>query len=373
MGSSNDGHETDLEPRPEASAPSTELTRVFADAGLGHGRANSGPLQIISAQVRQRLFAQEPVAMRIGRFVVLEAVGHGGMGTVYSAYDEELDRKVAVKVLLEDDLPSEAVRARFRREAQALARLSHPNVVTIHEVGEAEEGRLFLAMEFIRGQSLASWFQTKPPWEEVLEAFMQAGRGLAAAHAAGMVHRDLKPLNLMRSDDGIVKVLDFGLARGTTDDVDDTHDAESLSSSSSALHSSLTRTGAIMGTPAYMSPEQHHGGTIDARSDQYSFCVALWEGLAGSRPLDRPSIAELHLAKLEGPPPWPTSAPSVPRRIVKAVQRGLSTDPADRWPSMEDLLAALATEPTRPRRWWLGLGLGGLGALAQRCSRTCTS
>ncbi|MCH9682750.1 MAG: serine/threonine protein kinase, partial [Deltaproteobacteria bacterium] len=201
---------------------------------------------------------------------MLEQIGRGGMGVIYSAYDEQLDRKIAVKVLL-DEYQDEGVRARLLREAQALARLSHPNVITIHEVGE-HEGELFLAMEFVHGHSLAEWSETKPGWREVLEVFVQAGRGLAAAHRANLVHRDFKPHNVMRASDGSVKVLDFGLAHA--------HDIELTSADgatgASPLSSMLTVSGAVIGTPRYMAPEQHAGEVADGRADQYSYCVALW-------------------------------------------------------------------------------------------------
>ncbi|MEM9460900.1 MAG: tetratricopeptide repeat protein [Myxococcota bacterium] len=330
----------------------------------------------IEARVRKRLFTPAPAALRIGRFLMLESIGHGGMGMVYAAYDERLDRKVAVKVLLDDELPSEQDRVRFQREAQALARLSHPHVVTVHEVGESD-GRLFLAMEYVHGQSLAVWLRTTPGWPKVLDAFVQAGRGLWAAHEAGLIHRDLKPANIMRSDDGVVKVLDFGLARVVAEGVDEVGEVDSsinrpsATESCSALCYPLTRTGAIIGTPSYMAPEQVDAETADPRSDQYSFCVALWEGLAGQRPFRGSSFDELLKAKRKGPPTWPESAPSVPRRIVEALRRGLAVEPDERWPSMAALLEVLSRDPRHRRgRWMLGLmgvtvlGLGGATALA---------
>ena len=185
----------------------------------------------ISARVRQRLLASAPqMAWRIGRYQVLETIGHGGMGTVYAAYDEQLDRKVAIKVLLEDGTFEQEDHARLIREAQALARLSHPNVVAVHEVGE-HDGDLFLAMEFVRGDSLAKWLKTEPDWQQVLQTFVEAGRGLAGAHRADLVHRDFKPLNVMRGEDGAVKVLDFGLASVMTDPETGSEDLMGASSS----------------------------------------------------------------------------------------------------------------------------------------------
>lgn len=322
--------------------------------------------QRINARVRRRLFGAPPSPIRIGRFMVLEEIGRGGMGRVYSAYDEQLDRKVAVKVLLDDEFPGEADRLRFRREAQALARLSHPNVVTVHEVGDSD-GQFFLAMEYIRGQSLSRWLRTSPSWQQVLEVFVQAGRGLVAAHAAGLVHRDLKPANLMRSDDGVVKVLDFGLARVAADQPEIRTEESRLTSSHSSLSLSLTQSGVVMGTPAYMAPEQFGGEALDTRSDQYSFCMVLWEGLTGVRLFSGANVDELLEARLIGPPPWPDSAPPMPKVIIEAIRRGLAVDPNDRWPSIEALLEVLARTPRRRRnRWPLGLavvgslGLGGM-------------
>ncbi|MCH9682884.1 MAG: serine/threonine-protein kinase [Deltaproteobacteria bacterium] len=318
----------------------------------------------IEAEVGRRLAQLRPAVHRIGRFTILESLGDGGMGAVYAAYDEQLDRKVAIKVLRGDDLPTEEERQRFHREALALARLSHPNVVTIHEVGE-HHGEPFLAMEQVRGEDLAHWLTSKPTWPEVLEAFVQAGRGLIAAHEAGIVHRDLKPHNLMRSDDGVVKVVDFGLARVEVDEMDETVER---GRSSASLINSLTLPGIVMGTPAYMSPEQHGSTSVDERSDQYGYCAALWQGLVGELPFTGTTVVELFESKLAGPPSWPDSAPAIPRRIIEALRRGLRPEPEDRWPSMVPLLDALSFDPAhrgvRRRRWLTGTSLLGLGALA---------
>ncbi|MEM7156223.1 MAG: serine/threonine-protein kinase [Myxococcota bacterium] len=313
-------------------------------------------------RVRQRLFAPKPIATQIGRFVVLEELGHGAMGTVYAAYDERLDRKAAIKVMRSEQLLAEDSRQRFIREAQALARLSHPNVVAIHEVGD-HDGELFLAMEFIRGQTVGDWLKTEPAWEDVLNGFAQAGRGLSAVHRAGLIHRDLKPHNLMRSDDGVVKLLDFGLVRAADELEEEFSEPESLVSGS-ALTSSLTAQGMVMGTPVYMSPEQMEGTEIEASSDQYSFCAALWEGLCGARPFENgDDFRSLFQAKVRDTPRWPADAPPVPRVIVEALQRGLSVDPNERWPSMDALLGVLSSE-SRRRLWLLPATFAGLGGIA---------
>ncbi|MEM9459993.1 MAG: SUMF1/EgtB/PvdO family nonheme iron enzyme [Myxococcota bacterium] len=331
--------------------------------------------QQIAAQVSQRLFASPPSEQRIARYTVLERIGSGGMGMVYAAYDKQLDRKVAVKVLPEDELPDEEDRARFKREAQALARLSHSHVVTVHEVGEAD-GELFLAMEFVDGQNLGQWLRNdRPDWRAVLEVFMQAGRGLLAVHQAGLVHRDLKPNNIMRRDDGVVKILDFGLARPVgdglpagedsgsiwgADGADPTLGSSSGSSSSSRQLPSLTRTGTVVGTPAYMSPEQVLGQIVDARSDQFSFCVALYEALYGERPFPGLTMDAVRRSILRGRVrPAPKDRRPVPARLRTVLLRGLATDPAARWSSMEDLIEQLrAVVAPRALRWLAGAGVG---------------
>ena len=344
------------------------------------GEPASGDLaELIHAKIRQRLFSSEPVAMRIDRFVVLEEIGAGGMGTVYAAYDEQLDRKIAIKVLLEDELPTEDDRLRFQREAKALARLSHPNVVAIHEVGVAD-GKFYLAMEYVEGQNLSTWLSTQPDWRTIIEAFVQAGRGLAAAHAAGLVHRDLKADNLVRRDDGVVKVLDFGLARAmgelTLEPEDDGPFPDpSSSTSGAALSSSLTRASTIVGTPRYMSPEQLSGGELDGRSDQFSFCVTLYKALYGQMPYPGDSMSTLVDSLRRGVVQPPPSGTAVPARVHKVLLRGLSIARDARWPSMEPLLEALSRDPRQRRnRWLLGLvaagALGGSAALMWSTMRT---
>ena len=352
----------------ESGAP-TQRDFVATTADAKPEAVDAQVLENIAAATRERLFGGESMVARIGRFVVVDKIGEGGMGTVYGAYDEQLDRKVALKVLCEDDLPTPEDRQRLEREAVALARLSHPNVVTVHEVGD-HHGEMFVAMEHVRGQGLDAWLKTEPPWQEVLGAFVQAGQGLVAAHEAELIHRDFKPANAMRRDDGLVKVLDFGLARVVGEDSLTDMEASPVSGSHAAL-SSLTRQGTVMGTPAYMSPEQHRGEAFDAHTDQYSFCVALWQGLTGARPFKAKSMAELYELKCAGPPPWPNEASSVPRRISAAIARGLSPQPEERWPNMKALLSELAWDPSARRtRWVVGLvsvsmlGLGGAMANA---------
>ncbi|WAS97787.1 serine/threonine-protein kinase [Nannocystis punicea] len=290
-----------------------------------------------------------------GRFAVLRTLGEGGMGVVYAAYDEELDRRIAVKVL-RDAAQDPNARDRMIREAQAMARLSHPNVVQVHEINE-QSGQIYVAMEFVKGLTLRAWLSEQArPWREIRDMFVQAGRGLAAAHAEGLVHRDFKPDNVLIGTDGRARVADFGLA-GTAGQqppaAADNNDSVALRvGRHNAFSTSLTMAGTIMGTPAYMSPEQHCGVATDARSDQFSFCVALWTALyrqppfAGDNLLDlAESVCGGHLIK---PPPS-----EVPAFIRDALVRGLATDAVQRHPSMDVLLDALTRDLVlaRPSRW----------------------
>ncbi len=297
----------------------------------------------------------------VDRYVVIDVAGTGAMGMVLAAYDPQLDRKVAVKLL---KFSGEQAQTRLQREAQALAKLDHRNVVGVYDVG-THEGQLFMAMEFVDGQTLGKWMAERPrPWPEVVRILSEAGRGLAAAHAAGLVHRDFKPENVMLGRDGRVRVMDFGLARTSslTDDgqadLAATFDAalSELSGSRAALAQNVTRTGALLGTPAYMSPEQFAGKTADARSDQFGFCIALHEALYGQRPFVATSLADLLAALDEGRVLPAPSGTHVPPWLRKVVLRGLAPRPADRWPSMAALLDALADDPrVRRRRWIAGV------------------
>ncbi|HEU5057661.1 MAG TPA: serine/threonine-protein kinase, partial [Kofleriaceae bacterium] len=296
----------------------------------------------------------------IGRFTVLDVIGAGGMGVVLVAHDSKLDRKIAIK-MLHDDV-SEGHGPRLEREAKAMAQLSHPNVVTVHETG-TWEGRLYIAMEYVEGQTLAELLRNKEPSQrEVLDLLLQAGRGLAAAHEAGLVHRDFKPDNVLVGKDGRARVSDFGLVSevGTVPADAGPQDVSTVVIRKKRSDSSLTQAGAVMGTPLYMAPEQHRGQVADDKADQFSFCVTLWQALCGEAPYGADTYEQLVSNVTEGrmrPVPRGVKFPS---RLRSIVTRGLSASPSARYPTMRDLLGALE-RASRPPRWpWLAAG----GALA---------
>lgn len=292
----------------------------------------------------------------VGRYVILAELGRGGMGVVYSAYDPELDRKVALKLLRTSPGSSKGgERTRLMREAQAMAQLNHPNVATVHDVG-SHAGSVFIAMEFVEGRTLTDWLvREQRNREQILAIFRDAGVGLAAAHSKGLIHRDFKPDNVMVGDDGRVRVMDFGLARpvGDGDSVSGpVRELEGLETSVSnrALSEQLTHVGALLGTPRYMAPEQWLAEPADARSDQFAFCIALWEALYREPPFSAESPAALALVVTEGRIKEPSSRGAVPGWLRRTLQRGLASNADERWPSMDALLEALGRDPTRQRR-----------------------
>jgi tetratricopeptide (TPR) repeat protein len=275
----------------------------------------------------------------VGRYLVLERLGAGAMGVVYAAYDPRLERKVAIKVLNASRSGGEDVtarRTRLLREAQAMARLSHPNVLAVFDAGE-HEGEVYVIMELVAGETLRSWLQRPRAPREVLDAFLGCGRGLAAAHGAGLVHRDFKPDNVHVDDRGRVRVMDFGLARPTG--VTGVEAPGQLPPSPELLEA-LTRTGEVAGTPFYMAPEQFLGLGADARTDQFAFSVALFEALYGVRPYAGDNLEQLAAAVTMGRLHPATSA-QVPAWLARVIRRGLATRPDDRFPSMDALLAEL--------------------------------
>jgi eukaryotic-like serine/threonine-protein kinase len=381
------------------------------------------------AQVRAALFRKsEPI--RIGRFILLEPLGAGAMGEIYAAYDEQLDRKVALKLVRSGSPLTAKADERLLREAQTLAQVSHPNVVQIYEAS-TYNGRLFIAMELVRGKTLTSWLRDAAELpravrrREILRQFIAAGRGLEAAHAAGLAHRDFKPDNVLVGDDGRVRVVDFGLARALGDAAEPSgalteaageidgaaappagnpqdigngptvvlqaaapaeparsvpfmtggptidhvpeppaRDARSGASgrdpgaSAPRLKAALrlTETGTVMGTPFFMAPEQMRGALADRRSDQFSFCVALYHALYDAFPFSGRSLKELRTSIQNDEVEFAPGVP-VPAFVRRALHRGLSVDPAHRFASMSELLAALSPRVRRRRGWIAAAGL----------------
>ncbi len=262
---------------------------------------------------------------RVGRYEIASLVGMGSMGAVYSAIDPDLERTVALKLVRAGGgSESDERRERLLREARTMAQLAHANVVAVHDVGTLGD-RVFVAMDLVEGETLRSWLTQPRPTKHVLSAFLAAGRGLAAAHAAGVVHRDFTPENVLVGRDGRVLVTDFGLARGPATEED----------------------GAVAGTPAYMAPEHLRGKEVDPRADQFSFCVALHEALAGERPFrgDRPAelLAAIGAGAFE-------DARAAPAHVRRALRRGLAPTPEARFPSMDSLLDELSRDAAAKAR-----------------------
>jgi formylglycine-generating enzyme required for sulfatase activity len=306
---------------------------------------------------------------RVGRYQILELVGRGGMGEVYAAYHPDLDRKIALKFVHESGPDTEERQARLLREARSIARLSHPNVVTVYDAGTVAD-RVFVAMEFVDGMTVDRWLAAASrSWREILKVFIAAGRGLAAAHTAGIVHRDFKPQNVMIARDGGVRVMDFGLARRA--------DEEPVPAAGrpvpvgpapeqAGTSTMLTRAGTIVGTPAYMAPEQFRGEVADARSDQFSFCVALHEALYGARPFEGENLLSLTMNVTDGVlrTVTPPKGRDTPPWIRKALLRGLRPDPATRFAGMDALIAELEADPAAQRRRKLSAAVIGVAVAA---------
>ncbi len=322
---------------------------------------------------------------RVGRYEILEQIGRGGMGVVYAARDPALQRTVALKLLRPDitgdagdagDPRNETRTDRLLREARALAAHQHPNIVTVYDAGVAD-GRVFIATELVAGRNATAWVEEEDPeLEPLVDVYLQAARGLAAAHAAGLVHRDIKPDNILVGDDGRVRIADFGLATGGRETVrrltGESGDAE--------LEVSLTVTGALLGTPLYMAPEQLAGQAADARSDQFSLCVALYQSRYRKRPFAGATLAELaDNVRAGGLRPVELGSPRA-RRLHAVIERGLAPEPADRYPSIDALIDELAAvvEPAPGGRRGLliasGAAAGALltGALVYGFMRTGT-
>ena len=319
------------------------------------------PRERVRNMVAARLFGDAVMPARIDRFELIRELGAGGMGAVYAAHDPRLDRTIALKVLARAG-EGQVANTRLVREAQAMARLRHPNVVAVHEVGTSGE-QVFVAMELVEGGTLAEWIRGGPrPWREVLALLIPAGRGLAAAHAAGLVHRDFKPANVLIGADGRALVSDFGLARAGAEPDGGRPLAETEATAEmqrSLLESPLTRTGALLGTPAYMSPEQFRGEPATPRSDVFAFCVVVWEAIFGRRPFAGETVTELIAAIEGGRIAAPPRSIRIPRALRSELLRGMSAHSGARHASMQELLAALERvgRSSLLRRVLVGLGV----------------
>lgn len=308
--------------------------------------------QSVLARVRANLFDVEIEPVLIGPYQILERIGAGAMGTVFAAYDPELDRRVAVKVLRRDRFDDALAAERHVREGRALARLAHPNVVAVFGAGDSAQGP-YIAMELVDGATLATWLRTEVrSWESIVAVFIDAARGLQAAHDAGVIHRDFKPANVLVAADGRVCVADFGLARSfdaRAPNPDEPSDGDANATPSRALPPNMQTLGAV-GTPVYMSPEQQRCDPLTPASDQYGFCVSLHEALTGELPPEAGASTNLTtLGGTERSPPSGRGA-SAPRRILALIKRGLEPDTDARWPSMSALADALERALQRPRR-----------------------
>jgi len=358
---------TDREPDSSAGAEDAQfLATALSGAVEGGSPASSDTL--VSRPAKPKPDAPLSCGQLVGRYVVVSRLGAGGMGVVYRAFDPDLDRSVALKLVKLDTADVSGDRVRLLREAQAMARLSHPNVIPVFDVG-VQDDTVFVAMELVDGVTLTQWrAQTKPDWKAVLDHFVPAGRGLCAAHDKGLIHRDFKPDNVMVGHDGRVRVLDFGLARGSAGEKQDERDATTAELRASAisrisgggsLEVSMTAAGAVMGTPAYMSPEQHMGLRVTEASDQFSFCVALWEALYGERPFAGKTLGALTANVLQGKLGPTPSGTDVPSWVHDAIVLGLCVDDEKRHASVEALLNALVTDPRARRRKVAVIGGGG--------------
>ena len=322
--------------------------------------APSDEARLARERVRAGLFAEPPP--QIGRYPISGVLGRGGMGVVYEAYDPELERPVALKVLHvghRDGAQPDTMR--LEREGQVLAQIDHPNVVRVFDVGRVRDETtddtidpraVFIAMELVRGRSLRDLVVGGPlRWDDARALVLSMGLGLAAAHEHGIVHRDFKPENVLVGDDGRVRVVDFGLSR-PAEDADPEHVASWWSGSQ-------TRSGLVAGTPGYIAPEILEGAAHDARADQFAFFVTVYELLVGRRPFRADSLARWLEAAKGGHMVAPVRSAVRPRSLAKAIERGLSPDPGQRFASMAEALAALH----EPRRGWVAVGLAA-GSLA---------
>ena len=380
----------DRVPQPAGSPPADERLRGAAPAyaDLEAKRARAG--------IAAALFGtddDDAERLTVGRYRIDSRLGAGGMGVVFRAHDPDLERPVAVKLLHNESSTDERARARMLREARALAKLSHPNVIAVYDVG-TDDGQVFVAMELVAGLDLRRWLDARrdASWRRALELFVAAGRGLAAAHEVGLIHRDFKPENVLVGDDGRVRVLDFGLARAhegvatgqtgdgplpvsasvVATDGDGVDPADVARLPTAAFSGGLTETGALIGTPLYMAPELYAGRPADVRSDQFAFCASLYEGLYRQLPFGSRNLASHVEAVRAGRIVAPPADSPVPASLWRVIERGLAVEPDARWPDMGTLLRELErlarepaqTELPQPRGGSRSLVIAGLVAAA---------
>jgi tetratricopeptide (TPR) repeat protein len=346
-----------LDRSPETREVLAEMVRLYGDAAFAgdRSRRTAGDASLDPPG------GWEPTDTVVGRYHVESPIGSGSMGVVYLARDPVLDRMVALKLMHPQAHDQRGI-MRLLREARALAQLSHPNVVEIYDAGE-HDGAVFLAMELVRGTTLERWLhQKRRPWQAIIDAFVAAGRGLAAAHAAGLVHRDFKPANVLVRPDGRVVVTDFGLVRDAIETVA-LDDEDQVLPPRDDLDA-VTEAGTILGTPAYMSPEQIAGRPVGSASDQFSFCVALYEALYEERPFHGRNLIELAQSIRQGVVPPPSRHRTIPRVLWRALAQGLRPTPGERWPSMTALVDALVELRQQRTRWPLLLAVAGVSVTA---------
>lgn len=366
--------------KPE-STPTLRQPLPVAIRGLAPEGQSFAKARVLD-ELRERMFGRAAAPVRLRRYALAEQIGQGGMGVVMRARDEALGREVAIKLIARTARGGAGFERMLIDEARALAMLSHPNVVEIYDAGcfgvdeLADAGAswagtsgVFVVMELVRGVTLRAWARAQPrSVAEIVEAFGQAARGVAAAHAVGLVHRDIKPTNLMMGDDGRVRVLDFGLARalGTPSSAQDTwpHGSEPQRTDAVRL-AEHTAPGMVVGTLGYLAPEVAAGGRADAQSDQYSFCVGLRELLLGARPVARADTQDLERSTVDATPPRAPGTARLPGRLGRILARGLDPDPARRFPNMDALARALASfDRPRWRPWVAATACTGAVAVA---------
>jgi serine/threonine protein kinase len=284
-------------------------------------------------RARRALFGGEPEPVTVGRYELRGRIGSGAMGVVYAAHDPKLDRPIAIKLLRSELATDASMRERMLREARALAKLEHANVVAVYDAGLHGE-RVFLAMELVDGETLSGWAKRESA-PRIVAVMIGAAEGLAAAHRSGLTHRDFKPANVLVTSAGVAKVVDFGLVQERA-----------------PTNERLTDPDAVIGTPAYMAPEQLFGSVAGTRSDQYAFAVALYEALYGALPFRGSTLAEVVAAKRAGKTVPPPGRAGISRATARAIERALSLDARERHPSMDAMVAELRKRPWPRLPWW---------------------